>query len=64
MPTVGLWEMALRYASASDKCILAAAITGMTIYGASRPLFSVMFGRVTRGVSKTSHGDDEHKVWE
>ena len=44
LETVGLCPMVMRFATVGDKFILTAAIIGMTIYGASRPMFSIMFG--------------------
>ena len=42
---------------------------GMTIFGMSRPLFSVLFGQTSRGVSTAENktqagGDDQPKTWE
>ena len=61
--------MTMRFATGTDKFIFVLAIIGMTIFGASRPLFSVLFGRTSRGVSTAENkagaaGDDQPKTWE
>jgi hypothetical protein len=52
----------MRFADGKDKFIFGLAILGMTIFALSRPLFSVMFGRTSRGVStaenNTGAGED------
>jgi len=60
--------MTMKFATASDKFIFVLAVIGMTIFGLSRPMFSVLFGRTSRGVStaeqKTGAGkDDQPNTW-
>ena len=50
--------MTMRFATKKDKLIFGFAVFGMTMYGLSRPLFSVMFGQNSRGVSQAEHNKD------
>lgn len=63
---MGFFDMTMRFATGQDKLIFVVAVIAMTIYGSSRPLFSVMFGQSTKGVSNADHGGsgEKAKTWE
>ena len=60
MKTIGWFEMAMRFASKSDKCLFAFAAIGTCCFGGVRPLFAFFFGKVTDGVGGAV-SDDQFK---
>jgi hypothetical protein len=55
--------MVMRFATARDKFFFAITVCAIFIYGATRPLLSLMFGQVSGGVNDAAHKSD-HKTWE
>jgi hypothetical protein len=55
--------MTMRYATGKDKFYFAITVMAIAIYGASRPVFSLMFGQVSGNVNQAAHKTD-HKSWE
>jgi hypothetical protein len=60
---IGFFEMVMRYATFKDKFFFAITVFAIFTYGASRPVFSTMFGQVSGNVNKAAHNDN-HKAWE
>jgi len=64
---IGYFEMTMRFATGKDKLIFVVAVISMTIFGAARPTFSILFGQTSKGVSTAEHGSgsaDAPKAWE
>ena len=57
MKTIGWFEMAMRFASKSDKCLFVAAAIGTCCFGGVRPGFAFFFGKMTDGVGSAVSED-------
>jgi hypothetical protein len=57
--------MTMRYASFKDKLFFGFGVFGMIGYGVSRPLFAIMYGKVTGGATRTESkiGSADSNIW-
>ena len=60
---LGYFEISFRYATTMDKVLFGITASCIFFYGATRPLFGLMFGQVSGNVNNAAHGS-ETKTWE